>query len=237
MAGRCGMGIRSGILAGAIMLCALSAPAFAQSEETAAEPAPAFIVERYEAKAASGDARAMFRLGVLHERGLVTGTPDPVAAADWYGRAAEAGLAEGQFKRARMHEAGIGGPVDLTAAAELYRAAAGQGVAEAQFNLAVLLHTGRGVPRDFSEAIRWYEQAAFRGVVPAMRALGILYVGGVENTPQDAIEAWAWLMLAAENGDTDAAIRLPEVRRKLNAAAADEAMQLLDAYRQLRIRP
>lgn len=201
------------------------------------ETAPPFIVQRYRQAAEEGDAGAAFRLGLLYEQGLVTGTPAVAEAAGWYTRAAEAGHAPAQFKRARFFEAGIGGPKDAARAVALYREAARQGMAEAQFNLAIMLQNGIGTDRDIDAAIRWYEQAAFRGVAEAMRALGLIYLSGVNQASQDDIEAWAWLTLAQQNGDTAAASRLPEVAARLDAAAMAEARQLADAYRQLRLRP
>lgn len=227
------------LLSGAVLLFAASQPVVAQTtgDAGAVETAPPFIVERYEAKAADGDARAMFNLGFLHERGAVTGSPDLTAAADWFGRAARAGHVTAQFKRAGMYANGIGGPKDDAKAAMLYEAAAQQGMAEAQFNLGLILQNGIGVSKDVDTAIRWYEQAAFRGIVPAMRALGLLYLAGVGQSPQDDIEAWAWLTIAVENGDSALAGQLSKVDQRLDAAAMDEAKQLADAYRQLRLTP
>ncbi len=219
----------------------MSATAFAQITDPDVpevnEIAPAFILERYRVKAEAGDVAAQFRLGILYERGMATGSVDLDSAAHWYGRAAEGGHLQAKFKRARFYEDGLGGPRDLAAATGLYRAAAERGMAEAQYNLAIMLHQGIGTSRDISEAIRWYEQAAFRGIVPAMQSLGLLYLGGVENRPQDDIEAWAWLSLAIENGDPLAARYLPEVAARMDDAALTEAARLADAYRQLRLHP
>jgi TPR repeat protein len=199
--------------------------------------APGFVVERYRIKAEEGDARSMIRLAVLYENGLVSGQKDMVAAAKWYLQAAEAGNADAQFKRARFYVSGVGGPMDIGQAKRLYRMAAEQGMGEAQFNLAILLHQGGQGQSEIREAIRWYEQAAFRSIVSAMRALGMLYAGGVENTPYDNIEAWAWLTLAAQNGDAESAARLPAIQARLDDAALREARDLVQAYRQMRISP
>lgn len=208
-----------------------------QAGEDGLQRAPEFIVDRYRIKAQAGDAQAQFRLGYLQENGLILGTPDLAAAAEWYGRAADNGHAAAQFKRARMYADGIGGARNYEKAAALYEAAAKQGVAEAQYNLAILQQDGVGVEKNVDAAIRWFEQAAFRGVVPAMRALGLLYLAGVGKSPQDEIEAWAWLTLAVENGDTTLAERLSMVELTLGEDALEEARRLADAYRQLRIVP
>jgi TPR repeat protein len=241
-----GFGERMAISAGLLGLCLImslamvglqSGQAFAQSETAQQDVAPTFIVDRYRAKADAGDTGAQFRLAILFERGAVTGSPDYDQAAVWFERAAAAGHGPAQFKRALYYQEGLGGQKDLSAAAALYRQAAEQGLGEAQFNLALLLAEGQGVAKDVSGAIRWYEQAAFRGVTPAMRALGLLYMGGVANTPQDRIEAWAWLTLATENGDTKAAGLLPDVTDGMDKTSLEEASRLADAYRQLRLRP
>lgn len=222
-----------GVLAATLLLA--SPCAAQQSTSDDLEIAPAFIVERYRAQADEGNAGAQFRLGLLYEEGLVTGDSDMEAAARWYGAAAEGGHGPAQFKRGAMHMGGVGGAPDFAAAARLFRAAAEQGIAEAQFNLAILLSQGIGAPANRDEAIRWYEQAAFRGVVASMRELGMLYMGGAEDRPRDAIEAWAWLTLAAEYGDAEAAARIPEIATDLDASEQDEARRLAEAYRQLRI--
>lgn len=241
-----GFGEKKVISAGLFSLCLImtfavsgldSRHAFAQSETVQQDVAPTFIVDRYRAKAEAGDAGAQFRLALLYERGAVTGSPDYDQAVIWFDRAAAAGHGAAQFKRALYYQEGIAGQKDLSAAAALYQKAAEQGLGEAQFNLALLLAEGQGVGKNVSGAIRWYEQAAFRGVTPAMRALGLLYMGGVANTPHDRIEAWAWLTLAMENGDTKAAGLLPDVTDGMDKASLEEASRLADAYRQLRLRP
>ncbi|MDF1750773.1 MAG: tetratricopeptide repeat protein [Alphaproteobacteria bacterium] len=212
--------------------------AFAQSQlGQQQEVAPSFIIERYRAKAEAGDVGAQFRLGILYERGAVTGSADFLDAAAWFDRAAAGGYGPAQFKRALYFQEGIAGPKDMPAAATLYQKAAEKGLGEAQFNLALMLTQGVGVEKDIPAAIRWYEQAAFRGVIPAMRTLGLLYMGGVSRTPHDAIESWAWFTLAVEAGDTKAAELLPEVTAEMDTAALAEASRLADAYRQLRLRP
>lgn len=201
------------------------------------QTAPAFVVNQYRANAANGDVGAQFRLGLLQERGLVSGTPNLEEAARLYRLAAENGHPSAQFKLGSFLESGIAGEQDIEAAAALYHRAAEQGVAEAQFNLAVLLQEGRGVAQDIPAAVRWFEQAAFRGVTSAMRTLGLLYLAEVETAPRDAIEAWAWLTLALEAGDALAAGYLKDVEAQLSAESQSEAMRLADAYRQLRLKP
>jgi len=230
--------LRKALLSLGIILVALggmAVPASAQTQEL--EQVPAFIAQQYLEAAEAGDSRAQFRLGLLHERGLIAG-PDPQAeAAHWFEKAAEGGHAAAQFKRATMYAEGRGGPVDQAAAVSLYRMAAEQGVGEAQFNLALHLQNGIGTDRNIPDAIVWFEQAAFRGIDGAPRALGLLYLAEVGVTPNDRIEAWAWLTLAVDQGDVLAGSQLADLEDILAADELAEARQLADAYRQLRLVP
>ncbi len=235
----------SALLAG---LFALSAPdlSFAQqsSEEGAhlagtLTQAPAFVVERYRTRAAAGDAKAQFYLGYLYERRMIAGDESSLEmAAHYYGKAAKAGHAAAQYKRAAMAQSGIGGPKDIPLATRLYKAAAEQGLREAQFNYALLLEEERQFAATPDDARYWYERAAYQGVVPAMLALGRLYGGGGDGHP-DLVEAWAWLALAEQTerdptGRTAKALAL--IWDRLDEPMRGEAQELLVAYGQLQPR-
>ena len=81
-------------------------------------------------------------------------------AADWYRKAAEAGLAKARFNLGALYYAGEGLPRDPRLAAEWFSKAAYQNHALAQFNLANLYEKGEGVPRNLNEARRWYGEVA-----------------------------------------------------------------------------
>ncbi len=74
--------------------------------------------------AMEGNARAQNFVGELSERGE-NGQPDFAMARLWYTRAADQGLAAARFNLARLHENGLGGPVDRKRAGELYLEASG----------------------------------------------------------------------------------------------------------------
>ena len=225
---------RTGLLCAVLAIGATATAAHAQTVADL-QQVPAFVLQKYEKKAAAGDQGAQFRLGLLYERGLVDGAPNDTAAADWYGRAAETGFPPAQFKRARFYAEGRGGPRDMTKAAALYAAAAEQGLPEAQYNYAILLQDGIGVDKNLPEAIRWFEQAAFRGETAAMRALALLYMAGPLGTPHDMIEAWAWLSQSVEAGEADLQAELDAVQAVLSDADREEAEKLLKAYGELRL--
>ena len=110
-------------------------------------------------RAATGDAEAQYKLGVLYEDvgGL---NPDYAQADVWFRKAAEQGLAEAQFYLGVSYDLGQGVPQDYSQAASWYRKAAEQGYASAQWNYGKLYDTGLGVPQDYAEAYLWLSIAA-----------------------------------------------------------------------------
>jgi serine/threonine-protein kinase len=109
--------------------------------------------------AKGGNPDCQFIMGRLFETGS-GGPKDPGAAADWYRKAADAGLAKARYNLGALYYNGEGVPKDPRAAAEWFSKAAYQNHAGAQFNLATLYETGEGVPKSLSEARKWYTEVA-----------------------------------------------------------------------------
>lgn len=116
--------------------------------------------------ARNGDPLAQLRLGLLHYHGHGV-REDNRHAADWFRRAAGAGLAEAQFQLANMYAYGLApaaeGEDAQRQAATWYFAAARQGHADAQYSLAVMFLTGSGVEASAEEALKWMKRAASQG--------------------------------------------------------------------------
>jgi TPR repeat protein len=55
---------------------------------------------------------------------------------------------------------------------------------------------GKGFPRQMDQAAAWYRRAAEQGDADAQGTLGLLYSIG-QGLPQDFVEAYYWLDLAA----------------------------------------
>jgi len=109
--------------------------------------------------AKGGNPDCQFIMARLFETGA-GGAKDPGAAADWYRKAADAGLAKARYNLGGLYYRGEGVPKDPRAAAEWFSKAAYQNHAGAQFNLATLYETGDGVPKSISEAKKWYTEVA-----------------------------------------------------------------------------
>lgn len=112
--------------------------------------------------AEAGDAKAQFRLALMHDAGMGV-VQNPAQAARWFLRAAEQGHVEAQYNLATMYDTGHGVAQDYAEAASWYRAAAGQGYASAQKNLGVKYGLGQGVPQSHIEAYIWSAIAALSG--------------------------------------------------------------------------
>jgi TPR repeat protein len=95
--------------------------------------------------------------------------------------------------------------------------AAENGVPEAQYNLALMLFRGDGVARQPYQALQWMRRAGRNGVLAAQKAVGRLYMTGLEEMGQDLQEAQAWLSLAAGRGDAEARRWLGQVQQALDA--------------------
>jgi uncharacterized protein len=89
---------------------------------------------------------------------------DKKKAAEWTGRAADAGLADAQVEYAVMLFKGQGVAVDEARAAKLFRLAAEQGNAVAQNRLARLYANGVAVKADPVQAAKWHLLARGAGV-------------------------------------------------------------------------
>lgn len=88
----------------------------------------------------------------------------------------------------------------------------------AAYDLALRFFRGDGVRRDSYQAIRWMREAGERGVFEAQKALGRIYLTGLEEMGSDPAEAQKWLQMSAARGDREAQKLLVEA----TAARKDE---------------
>ncbi|MCB1909344.1 MAG: sel1 repeat family protein [Rhodocyclaceae bacterium] len=82
----------------------------------------------------------------------------------------------------------------------------------AAYDLGLRLFRGDGVRQDSYQALRWMRDAAERGDIEAQKAVGRLYLTGLEEMGSDPREAEKWLGIAAGRGDAEAKRLLAEAR-------------------------
>lgn len=198
-----------------------SSPAPAPTAQQPPTPAPqslAEIIDGLQRDAQNGDAMAQHDLALAYVNGR--GVPQNYQiAAQWFEKAAAAGLERAQFNLAVLYENALGVPEDLERAFTLYSAAAEQGFALAQHNLAVAYAQGRGTSRDYQAAALWFRRAADQGVASAQYNLGMIYEKGLAGPP-DEQTAYGWYRTAAASGSEAAMARLVAIEGRIAAPPA-----------------
>lgn len=150
--------------------------------------------------AESGDATAMWRIGLMHADGLHV-EADAEQAIDWLSRAHDGGEAAagprlGELLRERALGEGDRSPAavsDLSRAAEL-------GNLEAQSVMGSFLMAGvNGVTQDYAQAYEYLSSASAQGDARAQVNLAYLYARGY-GVEQDDVQARYWYGVAARAG-------------------------------------
>ncbi|MBK9953018.1 MAG: sel1 repeat family protein [Candidatus Competibacteraceae bacterium] len=172
---------------------------------------------------------ALFLLFVFSLTGCSdSGEVIPPALAELHQRAA-AGDASAQLDLGLRYVTGQGIRPDERAALDWIGKAADQGNAAAQFELK-LVHSGSTAPR-ISRGRPTCCGNPPSNFAPAQTSLGMLHLAG-QGVPEDRIEAYAWLGLAAERGEREALDWQPGLQAKLSDAELREARRRAEQYRQ-----
>lgn len=174
-------------------------------EDQRASLAAAIAIARYPDKN-EDPAPAMNHIGNSYSLGFGV-AKNSTEAVRWYKLAAEAGLSEGMYNLALMHDNGEGVDEDNVLAATWYHKAADLGDTDAMYNLGLLYQEGEGVDQNSVEAAKWYTKAANLGDSDSMYNLALAYDTG-EGIAEDDLMAIAWYTKAAKLGDSDSMYNL-----------------------------
>ncbi len=87
----------------------------------------------------------------------------------------------------------------------------------AAYDLSLRYFRGDGIPQDSYQALLAMSDAAERGLLEAQKALGQLYLTGLEEMGSDLNEAHKWLSIAAGRGDKEASDLLKKVTSARNS--------------------
>jgi len=164
-------------------------------------------IDWYERAAAQDFDKAIYNLGLIYSNGENGITPDYPRAIGYYDRAIALGYSFAMNNRARLHELGRGGAVDMQAALALYEQAAALDNPDAMNNLGLAHVRGEVADVDHARALEMFQGAAALGNARAISNLGAMYGNGY-GVAQDNVASMALYMLAAQNGDAQAAINL-----------------------------
>ena len=152
----------------------------------------------------------------------------PPALVELHQRAVS-GDAAAQLDLGLRYVTGKGIPPDERAALRWIGESATQGHAAAQFELGS--YYTLEPHQDWQRAADLLRRAALQGFAPAQSSLAILYWAG-KGVPQDRIEAYAWLGLAAEQGEREVLAWQPGLQAELSDAELQQAWQRPQQYRQ-----
>lgn len=152
----------------------------------------------------------------------------PPALAELHQRAV-AGDASAQLELGLHYVTGTGIPPDEQAALRWIEKAAAQGSAAALFELGS--YYTLEPHQDYKRAAGLLRPSALQGFAPAQSSLAVLYWAG-KGVPQDRIEAYAWLGLAAEQSERDALELQPGLQAELSDAELEQARNRALRYRQ-----
>jgi TPR repeat protein len=165
----------------------------------AAQTLDALPFKKKLALAKAGDEEAQYAVG----EALANGNDVKVNKAEaskWYGKAADQGNADAQFKLATLfHEGAPGLKKSPERAAKLYEAAAKQGHVEAQNWLGYCYQHGLGVAQSDKSAVEWYRKAADAKLAMAENNLGLMYLSG-KGVEQDYAKAFELFQRSANQG-------------------------------------
>lgn len=172
-----------------------------------------------------------FTLAVLLALDLAAGSDPgddlPPALAGLHQRAVS-GDAAAQLDLGLHYVTGRGIPPDESAALRWIGTAAAQGLAAAQFELGS--DYTLEPHRDWKRAGALLRPSALQGFAPAQTRLAMLYLTGA-GVAEDRVEAYAWLGLAAAQGEHAARDLAPGVQSDLSDAERELARQRAQQYR------
>jgi TPR repeat protein len=150
--------------------------------------------------AATGYAKAQYRVGLCHESGRGVGKKDVAAANEWYRKAAVQGDVNAQYKLGHSYRVGRGVKVDLAEALSWYKKAALNGDLEALYNVGWMYAHGQGPAENHEAAFTWYSKAAEQGYAPAQLEVAQRLKSG-QGAPHDATRSYSWLLVLGAQRD------------------------------------
>jgi localization factor PodJL len=181
------------------------------------------------ARASAGDPQAQLQMGIWGlEKAIRPG--EYREAGEWLRKAAEAGIAEAQYRLGTLYQSGRLAGQDPTNTVFWLEKAAAQRHVAALYNLGSMYGTGRGVIRDPQAAVRYFRQAAELGDAYAQFNLARRCEEG-QGTATDLVEAWKWYELAASGGIASANDGKRALESRLTRQQLEQARRAAEEFR------
>ena len=167
------------------------------------------VAEDFLPAADRGDAKSQYLLAQMYHYGCSGVASDHVQALVWYTASEVRGYPDAGWNRVRVSK-GLS-PAEI---------------AEAEFLIGKMYEESNRVPHDPREAANRYRKAARSGHPAAQLSLGTMHTTG-KGLPVDVVKAYAWLNVAAKQGNKAAKQRMDSVQARMTAT------ELVDAYFEL----
>jgi TPR repeat protein len=181
------------------------------------------------ARASAGDPQAQLQIGIWGlEEAIRPG--EYREAGEWLRKAAEAGIAEAQYRLGTLYQSGRLAGQDPTNTLFWLEKAAAQHHVAALYNLGSMYGTGRGVTIDPQVAVRYFRQAAELGDAYAQYNLARRCEEG-QGTALDLVEAWKWYALAASGGIPSADDGKHALESRLPPQQLEQARRAVEEFR------
>lgn len=179
----------------------------------------------FQLAARRGHAKAMYNLSVLYSQGRGT-KRDTVRAAKYCRLAAGLGVVEAEHTLGMLLLRGEGVLQDRDEGLRWLRVASAAGYAPAKTQLA-LAESAKRFEKDLPAATAHLRQSARSGDAKARLNLGMLYATGAGGLKKDPAQAHAWLSLAAQDGESMAALQRDAVAKTLTKAELARSQELV----------
>ncbi len=126
--------------------------------------------QEWKKKAASGNARAQYKLGnyYLHGNGVKV---DIKKAMFWFKKSAAQGNVKAAYRLGVIYYGNLDGSRNYSRASRWFLKAATKGHAMSQYYLALMYKDGQGVRKDPKRSLRWAKKAASAGVSKAKKLI------------------------------------------------------------------
>ena len=218
------------LLAGIVLLAAVSAFAFNALVKKPAPEAPPAAIEAPIPQAPAPEAPAPQppATGGTAPQTPVPAAPDATGSSGPSQKQGRADLAVDRIITGSLPVDSAGNRLEAPAAeagTQALRDAAARGDARAQFIVATNYLDGSGIAADPAQAAYWYEQAALSGLAPAQYRLGTLYERG-KGVALNAAAALSWYEKAARQGNVKSMHNAAVILMGGQAGAADSGKAL-----------
>lgn len=183
-------------------------------------------VRKLAARAERGDAKALYDLASLHDRGYDSIPVDSARSTALYRLSATAGYPRAQNYLGFRYFRGEFVRQDVDSALYWLSKAAENGDISAANNLGYLLTESDIIPHDYEEAFRWFSKGAEAGLPESESQLADLYRQGL-GIAADTVKATELYTMAIEGGLQDAELKLLSMMwRKWETLEPDSAFIL-----------